>query len=78
MHLDLNSIIPLSVIHSFLPSLNYPLKALVGTKASSRGDLIGVCIARHGTPHYVFGPEDLAMLQRWFRSGKEVMDQPKL
>lgn len=45
-----------------------------GEKAASMGDLVGLCVARHGTEHYVFKESDLAMLREWYASGKQVME----
>ena len=47
----------------------------IGTKASQNGSLVGVCIARHGTEHYVFREQDMEMLKEWFDGGKEVMER---
>jgi hypothetical protein len=46
----------------------------LGTKASSKGNLVGVCVARHGTEEYVFKESDLEMLREWYASGKKVME----
>jgi hypothetical protein len=42
--------------------------------ASSKGSLVGVCVARHGTEDYVFKESDFEMLREWYASGKKVME----
>jgi hypothetical protein len=44
-----------------------------GSKANSKGSLVGLCIARHGTNEYVFRERDIEMLREWFKGGKKVM-----
>lgn len=51
-----------------------PKLTSIGEKAASMGDLVGLCVARHGTEHYVFKESDLAMLREWYASGKQVME----
>jgi hypothetical protein len=44
-----------------------------GSKANSKGSLVGLCIARHGTDEYVFRERDIEMLRAWYEGGRKVM-----
>lgn len=43
-----------------------------GDKAASKGNLVGVLVARHGTENPAFDERDLDMLKAWFESGTPV------
>lgn len=49
-----------------------------GSKANSKGSLVGLCIARHGTDDYVFREEDIEMLKAWFEGRRNRVVEEKL